>query len=275
MSSAPAVSVVVVAFNARQHLLRCLASLVPPSGPLGLSHETIVVDDGSTDGTAAAVRERFPDVRLIAKVANEGLPAGRNSAVDIARGRFVLMLDADTEVRAGAVDALVAVLEGSDHVGLVGPRIVYPDGRLQLSCRRFPPASLPWRRRGPLALLDDDPRVHRHHLMAEWSHDHERPVVWVAGAAQMWRRELAHRIGPYDTRISSYGGEDIDWCLRVWRAGLAVHYVPAAQIVHVFQQVTRQRRYGRASVRALRDHYYLQWKHRGLRRDPVLREAQA
>lgn len=271
----PDVSIIVVALNAREHVLRCLQSLELTSGPDALSRETIVVDDGSTDGTAAAVRECFPNAKLIAKVRNEGLVAGRNTGVKVARGRFVLMLDADTEVRTGAVEALAMALERSADVGLVGPRLVYPDGRLQLSCRRFPALTLPWWRRSPLALLDDNPRVHRDHLMQDWSHDHERPVVWLAGAAQMWRRELAEQIGPYDVRVSSYGGEDLDWCLRVWRAGFAVHYVPEAEIVHVFQQLTRQRRYGRESARALVDYYYLQWKHRDLRQDPLLREAQA
>ncbi|MBA3326932.1 MAG: glycosyltransferase family 2 protein [Solirubrobacterales bacterium] len=271
MTDGPTVSVIVVALNARDDVVRCLSSLRGTR----LAHETIVVDDGSVDGTPAAVRSAFPEARLIAKSRNEGLVAGRNSAVDVARGRLVLMLDADTEVRPGAVEALAEVLDRAPSVGLVGPRLVYPDGRLQLSCRRFPTVSLPWWRRSPLALLDDNPRVNRHHLMQDWSHDHERPVVWVAGAAQMWRRELAEHLGPYDRRLSSYGGEDIDWCLRVWRAGLAVHYVPEAEVVHVFQRVTRRRKYRRESVRALRDYYYLQWKHRGLRRAPILREAQA
>jgi GT2 family glycosyltransferase len=274
-SGCPAVSVIVVALNAREHVLRCLQSLDLCAEADTLSYETIVVDDGSTDGTAAAVRERFPNTKLILKERNEGLVAGRNAAVKVARGRFVLMLDADTEVGAGAIETLKLALERSADVGLVGPRLIYPDGRLQHSCRRFPGLTLPWWRRSPLALLDKNPRVHRHHLMQDWTHGHERPVVWLAGAAQMWRRELAQQIGPYDIRVSSYGGEDLDWCLRVWRAGLAVNYVPEAEIVHVFQQVTRQRRYGRQSARALIDYYYLQWKHRGLRHDPRLREAQA
>lgn len=91
----------------------------------------------------------------------------------------------------------------------------------------------------------------------------------------MWRADLAERLGPYDHRISSYGGEDLDWCLRVWSTGQQVHYVPEAEILHHWQQVTRQSLYGSTSFRALRDWYYLQWKHRRLRRAAALVEANA
>jgi len=266
------VSVVVVARDAREHVLACLASLANSTGP---TLETIVVDDASRDGTAAAVEATYPATRIVSFARGRGLVAGRNAALPLVRGRYVLMLDADTEVRPDAIATLVAVLERDPRVGLVGPRLVYPDGTLQPSCRRYPPLLLPFQRRGPWARIDRDPRAHRVHLMEDYDHVVARPVVWVAGAAQIWRADLPALIGEYDRRISSYGGEDLDWCLRVWRAGLEVHYEPAAEVVHVSQRVTRRRPFGRQSFRALRDYYYLQLKHRGLRRDPRLTEAQA
>jgi GT2 family glycosyltransferase len=259
-----------VTWNARDEVLRCLASLAEHAR---LPHEAIVVDDGSDDGTPEAVREQFPDVRLVAKQVNEGLVAGRNDALPLVRGRFVLMLDSDTEVRPGSLEALAGVLDTKQEVGLVGPRLVGSEGELQLSCRRYPPLMIPLMRRGPYARLNPDPTAHRRHMMKDYDHATERPVVWVSGAAQMWRAELPAKIGPYDTRVSSYGGEDMDWCLRVWGAGLEVRYVPQAEIVHAWQQVTRRNLYGRKSFRALRDWYYLQWKHRRLRRSPRLAEA--
>src|SRR5207253_6331086 len=135
------------------------------------------------------------------------------------------MVDADTEVRPGAVEALAEVLERRPEVGLVGPKMVYPGGQLQLSCRRYPPLLIPLMRRGPYARLNPDPPVHRRHMMKDFNHAEERPVVWVSGAAQMWRAELPPRIGRYDARVSSYGGEDVDWCLRVWEVGLEVRDV--------------------------------------------------
>jgi GT2 family glycosyltransferase len=266
----PELSVVIVTWNARDDALRCLGSL---NEHVRIPHEIIVVDDGSEDGTPEAVRDRFPDARLVAKPVNEGLVAGRNEALPLVRGRLVLMLDADTEVRPGAVETLAGVLDSQPRVGLVGPKLTGPEGELQLSCRRYPPLMIPFMRRGPYARLNPDPQAHRRHLMKDYDHAVERPVVWVSGAVQMWRADLPAKIGPYDRWVSSYGGEDLDWCLRVWGAGLEVHYVPQAEIVHVWQQMTRRNLYGRKSFRALRDWYYLQWKHRRLRRSPRLAEA--
>ena len=270
--SALEVSVVVVAWRAREDVLRCLASLRDHAG---LSYEAIVVDDGSGDGTPEAVSAAFPDAVMVAKPDNEGLVAGRNDALPHVRGRKVLMLDADTLVRPGAIPALAGALDADPTVGLVGPRLVYPDGELQLSCRRWPPLLLPVLRRGPYAKRNPDPEPHRRHLMKDWDHGHARPVVWVAGAAQMYRADLPARIGTYDRRVSSYGGEDMDWCMRVWRAELRVLYVPDAEIVHVWQKMTNRSPFGRKSLRALRDYYYLQAKHATLRRDARLREAVA
>ncbi|MFN2608055.1 MAG: glycosyltransferase family 2 protein [Acidimicrobiales bacterium] len=272
MQLAPEISVVVVSWQARDDLLTCLGSLAEDAG---VDHEVIVVDDGSTDGTSDAVRRQFPGARLLTKTVNEGLPAGRNSALPMVRGRLVLMLDADTVVRPGALRSLAAVLDTDPGVGLVAPKLLNPDGSVQLSSRRWPPLLLPVLRRGPYARINPDPTSHRRHMMADDDHDVERPVGWAIGAAHMWRGDLPGRIGRFDTRVSSYGGEDMDWCFRVWAAGLEVRYVPDAVIVHVSQRVTRRSLYGRHSRRALRDFYYLQWKHRRLRRDPRLARALA
>ncbi|MGI8728907.1 MAG: glycosyltransferase family 2 protein [Solirubrobacteraceae bacterium] len=268
----PELSIVIVAWRAREDLLRCLSSL---GRHAAMDHETIVIDDGSGDGTAAAVRELYPAARVVAKPANEGLVAGRNRALPLVRAPLVLMLDADTELRPGAVPALARTLRERPEVGLVGPRLVGPDGELQLSCRRWPPLLTPLTRRGPYARFVDDPPSHRRHLMKDFDHGSQRPVVWVSGAAQMWRAEVPARIGAYDRRLSSYGGEDLDWCLRVWEAGWSVRYVPDAEILHRHQQVTRRSPFGRAAWRALRDWFYLQVKHRALRNDPRLAEANA
>lgn len=272
MSSACDVSIVVVTFRDRENVLRCLGSIEHHAE---LPHEVIVVDDASGDGTVEAVRERFPAVRVIAKPQNEGLVAGRNDALPLASGRFVLMLDSDTELRPGAVACLAAALERDTTIGLVGPKLVGPEGELQLSCMRFPPFVIPLVRRGPYARLVQNPRSHRWHMMMDFDHDSQRPVAWVIGAAQMWRRELIERLGGYDPRVSSYGGEDLDWCLRVWEAGLQVEYVPQAEIMHRWRKETRKQLYGRKSRRALRDWYYLQWKHHRLRSEPRMAAANA
>jgi N-acetylglucosaminyl-diphospho-decaprenol L-rhamnosyltransferase len=268
----PVVSVVVVSFRAREDVLLCLESL---RANVEVAHQVIVVDDGSGDGTVEAVHERHPEAEVLAKTQNEGLVAGRNSALPLVKGRYVLMLDSDTEVKPGSVEALARVLDEQPGVGLVGPKLIYPDGELQLSSRRYPPFLAPITRRGPYARLRPEDTSHQRHLMMDFDHDSERPVVWVAGAAQMWRADLPKRIGGFDPKVSSYGGEDLDWCLRVWEAGLEVRYVPQAEIVHNWRKVTRRKQFGAASWRAFADWYYLQWKHRKLRHDPRLDQAKS
>jgi len=237
----------------------------------------IVVDDGSADGTSEAVAAEYPEARLISKTVNEGLVAGRNTALQHVTAPKVMMLDADTEVTPGALPTLAGVLDRDPAIGLVGPKLVFPDtGELQLSCRRYPPFLIPFVRRGPYyRWINDDAPSHRWHLMKDYDHRHERAVAWVAGAAQMWRWDVRELIGGYDPRVSSYGGEDKDWCLRVWDAGLRVHYVPEATVVHHEQRYTKRNAYRAKDWRTLRDWYYLQYKHRGLRRDPRMADANA
>jgi hypothetical protein len=267
------VSVVIVTWRARDHVLACLDSLRRHAG---VEYEAIVVDDGSEDGTAEAVRSDFPEANLIVKPVNEGLVKGRNTALEHVNGPKVMMVDADTEFTSGALATLAGVLDRSPEIGLVGPRLTYiADGELQLSCRRYPPFLIPLIRRGPVQWINDDPPSHRWHLMKDFDHAHERAVAWVVGAAQMWRADLPSIIGRYDTRVSSYGGEDKDWCLRVWDAGMRVHYVPEAEILHHEQRFTKRNAYSRKDWRTLRDWYYLQYKHRHLRRDPRMTDANA
>ncbi len=259
MSEGPEVSIVVVAYRARDFVLRCLASI---EANVSISAEVIVIDDGSGDGTPEAVRSEFPAVRMVEQPQNMGLAAGRNTAIKLLEGAKVLMLDSDTQVKAGAVERLAEVLDSDPGAGIVAPRLLNPDGSVQLSCRRWPSLLIPFVRRGPVAKLMPEPEMHRRHMMMDFDFASERPVVAAMGAAQMWRADLPQRIGSFDERISSYGGEDIDWCLRVWEAGLEVRYVPDAEIVHEWQHVVRRTPWSRHSLRALSDFYYVQWKHR-------------
>src|SRR4029079_14639592 len=110
-------------------------------------------------------------------------------------------------------------------------------------------------------------------MMFDFDHDTERPVVTLMGAAQMWRSDLPSLIGAYDETVSSYGGEDQDWCLRVWEAGLEVVYAPQSVVIHDWQRVVHHSRPWDKDVRrASRDFSFLQCKPRRLRRDPRIRE---
>lgn len=256
------VSVCIVAWNAADDLARCLDAL--PDGAGGAAMQVIVVDNGSTDHTRAVVSGRS-DVELIVNERNRGITPGRNQALHRARGRFVLMLDADTIPQPGSVATLVEYLDAHPHVGLAGAKLTDPDGSLQLSCRRFPPLLLPFMRRPPMARWLEHSRTVDRHLMRDFDHTQPRPVDWVMGACQCFRADLLPQLGAYDERIFSHGGEDTDWCVRVWKAGHEVHYVPSAQIVHVYGHFTRKNPFSKHAFRAVTDFYYLMWKHRDVR----------
>jgi GT2 family glycosyltransferase len=220
------VSAIVVSFNTRDELLACLHALFAHAGvPL----EAIVVDNASGDGSAEAVRSRFPAARLIANTANLGFSRANNQALAAARGEYVLVLNSDCEVRAGAVAALCAVLDRRPEAGIVGPRTVGSDGGPQVS---FGPALTPlaeWRQarlvRGVKQGRPD--AVRRALALAAREHEPD----WVSASCLLARRAALEAVGGFDESFFLYE-EDVDLCLRVRRAGWRVVYTPAAEVVH-------------------------------------------
>jgi GT2 family glycosyltransferase len=260
--SRPAVTVGIVSWNAAADLERCLDAL--PDGLDGLPAQIVVVDNGSDDATAG-VLARHPEAESIVNAENRGLTPGRNQVLERVRGEHVLMLDADTRPRPGSIRTLAEYLQAHPHVGLVGAKLLDPDGSLQLSCRTFPPVRLPFLRRPPLDRIFEHRRTVNRHLMREYDHARPRAVDWVLGACQCYRASLLPALGRYDERIFSHGGEDTDWCLRVWKAGREVHYVPAAEVVHAYGHFTRRNPLSKQARRGLVDYLYMQRKHRDAR----------
>lgn len=257
-----AVSVCIVSWNAGADLARCLDAL--PAAAPGLELQVIVVDNGSKDETAAVLAAR-PDVEVVVNAHNVGITAGRNQAVRHIRHPVVVTLDADTVPLPGSIAVMAVYITDHPTVGLVGPKLLNSDGSLQLSARTVPPILLPFLRRPPLSRwFEQSSRVDRH-LMRTWDHNEARPVDWVLGACQCYRQDLLTVVGPYDERIFSHGGEDTDWCLRTWKAGFEVHYVPEAEVVHVYGHFTRKHPFSKQARRGLADFYYMLWKHRHAR----------
>jgi GT2 family glycosyltransferase len=259
----PAVTVGAVSWNAAADLDALLTAL--PAAVGDLPAQIVVVDNGSTDDTRRLLMDR-PGVEPVFNERNLGLTPGRNQILDRARGRYICMLDADTIPRPRSIETLVSYLEDRPHVGLAAARLLNPDGSLQLSCRTFPPLVLPFLRRPPLNRVLERRRTVNRHLMREYDHRAARAVDWALGACQCYRASLLPVLGRYDERIFSHGGEDTDWCIRVWLAGFEVHYVPAAEIVHAYGHFTRRNPLSRQSRRAIVDYFYMQAKHRRSRR---------
>jgi GT2 family glycosyltransferase len=233
--------VVITTANARAVVGPCLDSLLADVRGARVPHEVIVVDDASADGTAEFVAAGFPDVTLIRADAPSGYAAANNIGIRAASGDAVLLLNADTVVRPGAVTALLAALDRYPRAAAVGPTLLNPDGSIQRSCWRFPLRTVIgntlWLFR---AGVWDDYRA--------WDHRADRPVDWVSSAALMIRRAAFATVGLLDERFWVYG-VDIDWGLRARRAGYEIVSVAAARIVHL-----GGRSWGNATDRQYEDH---------------------
>jgi len=254
--AAPDVTVIVIAHEVRDEVLECFASVERHRGDVEV--ELILVDNASRDGTADAVAERHPEATVVHLATNEGVPA-RNYGLRRARGRLRMFLDSDAMLTEGALPTLVRVLDESPGIGLVGPRLVYPDGSLQLSSRRFPPLMLPLLRRPPLSRWLENGRTIRRHLMADEQHDYRRRVEYVLGACQLFRAEAQHAVGEIDERIW-YGHDDADWCFRIREAGFDIAYVPEAEVVHDYRRTSAANPFSLFAMRFLLAHAHFQRK---------------
>ncbi len=231
------ISIVIVSYNGREHLRRCLASLL--AHPPAAEREVIVVDNDSADGSADMVASDFPGVRLLRMRRNLGFAAGANRGIKEATGEAIVLLNPDSEIETDPFAPLLAYLREHDDVGIVAPRLLNPDGSLQLSCRRFPTFSVAlFNRYSLLTRLFPHNRYSRQYLLNDWQHDSVSEVDWVSGACLMVRRSLLERIGLLDEGYFMYI-EDVDLCQRLHRAGAKIVYYPAVSVVHHIGQSSR------------------------------------
>ena len=226
-------TVIIVSWNVRDLLRRCLASLSTsplPAGPR-LEIEIIVVDNASTDGSADMVRAEFPQVRLIANDENRGFTAANNQGLAASRGRYLLLLNPDTEIVGDALTTMVGYMETHPEIGALGPRLRYPDGRLQSSRRRFPTFATALVESTVVQQWWPDNRLLRRYYMADTSDDAVQTVDWLVGACLLVRRQAYEQVGGLDEGFFMYS-EELDWCKRLKDAGWEVVYLPTATVIH-------------------------------------------
>jgi GT2 family glycosyltransferase len=219
----------VVNWNTKDELAACLESVL---GQEGVKHEIIVVDNGSADGSAEMVRTHFPQVHLVANDDNRGFARAQNQALQSSKGRYVLMLNPDARImEPDALARLVAFGDAEPHIGIIGLRILNPNGSLQFSARRFPTLGAGLFRNTFLGRVFPKNKYVKDYLMTDWSHDEVRDVDWVSGAALTVRREAMEQIGLLDERFFMYC-EDVDFCFRAHEKGWRVCYFPGATVTH-------------------------------------------
>lgn len=252
------ISVVIVTNNHRQYLGPCLTALTRQGGPART--EIFVVDNASKDGSAQFVRENFSGVNVLAQTVKRGLAANNNLAIRQSRGRYVLILNPDTEAEPTALRKLADFMDSQPGVGICGPQLRYPDGSLQPSCRAFPTWQSTLVRRTPLRLLTKNSPYNRRHLLLDVDHSVTQQVDWMLGACLMIRRETLEDVGLFDERYFLYV-EDIDFCLRAHKRGWGVYYVPEAVITHHHLAVSDKRLLGKHMVHHLASMCHFMLKH--------------
>lgn len=228
-------SITICSWNTLEDTRACLRSLEAVRSEADF--EVIVVDNNSEDGSPDMIAKEFPWVRLEKMARNLGFTGGHNHAFAVRNGRHIMPLNSDTIVHAGALAGLMDYLEAHPKAGVVGPKLLNPDGSLQLSARRFPTPSAALFRNTPLGRLFPNTRFVREYLMEDFDHSETRTVDWVSGAAFLARQELVDEIGLFDPEYFMYC-EDVDLCWRAWKAGYEVVYLPSAVITHAIGRST-------------------------------------
>ena len=235
--TSPLVSAIIVNYNVKDHLLECLRALFASSD---LPIEAIVVDNASKDGSAAAVEAEFPQVRLHRMRKNVGFGKANNVGLEMATGRFILLLNPDVVVGPTCVGELADFLLVRQDVGAAGPKLVRPDGRLDNACRRgFPTPSVAFYRLSGLSLLFPRSSIFGRYNMGHLPLDKPHEIDAGTAACLMVRRAALRKIGHFDPAYFMYG-EDLDLCYRLKESGWKIHYVPAAYAVHVKGASSRQ-----------------------------------
>ncbi len=255
-----AIGVGVINHNTREHLRACLTTILQDA-----PGEIVVVDNASVDGSLELVRREYAGVRLIANATNRGYGAAANQAIACTSAPHILLLNSDTLLRPGALQALRAYLDHHPCVAMVGPRLVNVDGSLQPSCFPFPTPI------HTLVEISGSRRVIRHLPFVRElypptsSHSRARPVPWVLGAGLALRRKAVDDVDGFDESFFMYS-EEVDLAYRLRRAGWQIHFAPVATIAHVGGASTRQRpaEMARQAIASTAHFYRRHYSHRDL-----------
>ena len=219
-------SILVVSYNTRDLLLRCLRSVY--SSLRGLSYELIVVDNASADESADSVAREFPGVRLIRNSENRGFARANNQAMELSRGQYVLLLNSDAELMEKTANEMVSFLDEHPAAAIAGAQLLNPDGTLQGSYAGFPTLWSELMLATKLSALLPSASCPRHTPPGSFV---AREVDWVSGACMMVRRSAIEAVGALDEEYFMYT-EETDWCFRMRKTGWRVYHLPEAKAIH-------------------------------------------
>lgn len=224
------VSVIIVNWNTRDSLQECLTSVYRETD--GLTFETIVVDNASCDSSSHMVKANFPQVVLVENQENRGFAAANNQGIQIAKGRYILLLNSDTVVLDNAIAKTVRYADQDPDVAVVGCQVWETPDRIQMTCFRYPSLTNLILSVSGLAKMLKHNKFYGREWMLWWGRDTERQVDVVSGMFMLVRREAIEKVGVMDEVFFIYC-EEADWCYRFSKAGWKMLFWPGAKIIHV------------------------------------------
>ena len=250
------VSVVILSFNSVSYIEKCLDSLFHSFNGSCLQGEVNVVENGSSDGSVDVLKKmqaRYPGrLSVIYQASNTGTTQSRNRALKKSTGKYILILDSDAYMNSETLMGLIFYLENNLNVGLIAPGLVYPDGRFQMSVDTFPTIARKLKRYFSLRVIEGN-----------FKKQNSGPVDYAISACWMLRKNVIDKVGLLDENIF-YSPEDVDYCIRIWKAGYQVHYFPDVSMVHDAQEISRPKGFliNKFTIRHAKGLLYLFAKHR-------------
>ncbi|AIQ71274.1 glycosyltransferase family 2 protein [Paenibacillus graminis] len=253
------VSIIVLNYNTCRLTMDCLRSVYDSES--NFVYEIILIDNNSRDDSVERISREFPGVMLIANSENVGYARANNQGMEVASGRYVLLLNSDTVVRKDTLQIMISFMDSRPDLGASGCKVILPDGSLDKACKRgFPtPSASFYYAFGFSKLFPDRPRFNGYQL-GYLDPDQDYPVDCLVGAFMLLRRETIDQVGGLDEDFFMYG-EDLDWCFRIKEAGWGIYYYPQTSIVHLKGGSARRRpfkivyEFHRAMILFHRKHY--------------------
>lgn len=225
-------SIILVNYNAQELTKNCIQSVYEKTK--NISFEIILVDNNSIDGSCEIIKKQFSQVKIIINKQNKGFAYANNQAMQIATGKYILLLNNDTILKNNALDKMVAFMDSNPKVGALTCKLFDADEKtIQRNCRTFPtPFGTLFGRASLLTRLFPNNPLSAKNTLSDWNYDSIREVDWVSGAALMVRNEIINNVGVLDDKTYYMYWEDTDWCKRIRDAGWKIYFIPEAEIIH-------------------------------------------
>jgi len=203
-------------------------------------YEIIVVDNNSNDGCIGMIQKEFPKILTLQLPKNVGFAAGNNAGIKASTGRYIIIMNPDIALTENTVENLLHFLQTHPNAGMVGPKLINPDGTIQFSCCRFPNFLTPLYRRTILGKFAFAKKSINSYLMKDWDHKSTKKVDWLFGAFLVIKKDSFEKAGYFDERFFLYY-EDLDLCRRFWEKNLEVWYAHDIKLVHYHQRLSAKK----------------------------------